>query len=194
MKFGNMSRIGLRKINIPEGITVDIKDRSSMYGGQLINVKGPKGTMDLHMRLGVKVSVEGNEINLVRKNDTPKIKSLHGLYNSLITNMINGVQEGYSKKVEVKGIGYKIVSKSPRDLDISIGFSHIVKFNCSEDILLQVEDNGTSVVVSGFDKQKVGEVAARIRSIRPVEPYKGKGFKYENEEVKRKQGKSAGAK
>lgn len=189
-----MSRIGLRKIDIPEGVTVDISDKSSMYGGQLVKVKGSKGDTTLHMRPGVKASIDGNEISLERKNDTPKIKSLHGLYNSLITNMVNGVKDGYSKKVEVKGIGYKIVSKSPRDLDISIGYSHIVKFNCDEDINLQVEDNGTSVVVSGFDKQKVGEVAARIRSIRPVEPYKGKGFKYENEEVKRKQGKSAGTK
>ena len=193
LKFGNkMSRIGRRTIEIPEGVTVKVDEKGSRFGGDLVEVTGPKGSLSMEMRPAIKMTVNGNEVIFERKKDTPQVRSQHGLYNSLFLNMVLGVTEGFSKTVVLKGIGYKIVPKG-QDLEISVGFSHTILFKGAEGITFTVEDNGTTVTVTGIDKQLVGDMAARIRSIKVVEPYKGKGFKYVDEEVKRKPGKAAAA-
>lgn len=185
-----MSRIGKRTIEIPEGVTIKAEEKRSRFGGSLVEVTGPKGVLKMDMRPQITIEIKDNEVNFTRKKDTPEVRSLHGLYNSTLLNMILGVTEGFSKTVVLKGIGYKVVPKG-QDLEISAGFSHTILFKGSEGIKFAVEDNGTTVVVSGIDKILVGDVAARIRSIKVVEPYKGKGFKYIDEEVKRKAGKAA---
>ena len=177
-----MSRIGKKPVNILEQVKVTQKDNN-------IEVTGPKGTLNLNVVGGIKVDINGNEIQVKRDDDSKKNRALHGLYRSLIHNMVTGVNEGFSKKLELVGIGYRAELKG-KHLVMMLGFSHPTVFCPPQDITIEVP-NPNSVVVNGISKELVGMVAAKIRSFRIPEPYKGKGIKYENEVVRRKAGKTA---
>ncbi len=177
-----MSRIGKKPVNILEKVKVTRKDNS-------VEVSGPKGTMNLNIVNGVKVDINGNEILVTRNDDSKKNRALHGLYRSLIHNMVVGVNEGFSKKLELVGIGYRAELKG-KNLVMMLGFSHPTVFVPPPDITIDVP-NPNTVIVSGISKDLVGLVASKIRSFRLPEPYKGKGIKYENEFVRRKAGKTA---
>lgn len=177
-----MSRIGKKPVNILDKVKVTQKENN-------IEVTGPKGTLNLNLISGVKVDVNGNEINVTRNDDTKRNKALHGLYRSLIQNMVTGVNDGFSKKLELVGIGYRAELKG-KNLVMMLGFSHPTVFCPPPDVNIDVP-NPNTVVVSGISKDLVGLVASKIRSFRLPEPYKGKGIKYENEVVRRKAGKTA---
>lgn len=177
-----MSRIGKKPVSILDKVKVTQKDNR-------VEVTGPKGTMTLEIQGGVKADVNGNEILLTRSDDTKRNKALHGLYRSLIQNMVTGVNQGFSKKLELVGIGYRAEIKG-KNLVMMLGFSHPTVFAPPADIALDVP-NPNTVIVNGVSKELVGLVAAKIRSFRVPEPYKGKGIKYENEVVRRKAGKTA---
>ncbi|MEO8209301.1 MAG: 50S ribosomal protein L6 [bacterium] len=177
-----MSRIGKKPVSVLDKVKVTYKDNN-------IEVTGPKGTLKLNLVPGVKVDVNGNEIQVTRDDDTKKNKALHGLYRSLINNMVVGVNDGFSKKLELVGIGYRAELKG-NNLVMMLGYSHPTVFSPPDDIKIDVP-NPNSVVVSGISKELVGLVASKIKSFRKPEPYKGKGIKYENEIVRRKAGKTA---
>ena len=179
-----MSRIGKLPVAIPKGVTVAV-------AGQQVTVKGPKGELrrNLHADLGVKV--EGETVVVTRPSDEPRHKSLHGLSRTLIANMVEGVTKGYAKQLEITGVGYKAEPK-PYGLVLSLGYSHQIEYKAPAGIKLTAPQP-TQVVIEGADKEVVGQVAAEIRSLRPPEPYKGKGIKYAGEVIRRKAGK-AGAK
>ena len=179
-----MSKIGKQPIKIPNNISVEIADR-------MVVVKGPKGKLRQKFNPEIKIEVKDETIFLERKSETKIAKSLHGLYRTLIFNMIQGVSQGFSKILELEGTGYR-VSKEGRDLKILVGYSHPVKVNPPEGIEFQVEDNKVIKVI-GIDKQLVGQTAANIRKIRKPEPYKGKGIRYQGERIKIKPGKAAKA-
>lgn len=176
-----MSRIGVKPISIPDGVTVDLKDN-------LVTVKGKTSTLVQVIHPNILVEIKEKTINVSRKNDNKLNRSLHGLTRSLIFNMVEGVSVGFKKVLEVNGVGYR-VQKQGKNLVMNLGYSHQVIVPEPEGIKLDTE--GTNkVIVSGADKQRVGQVAAEIRSKRPPEPYKGKGIKYENEHIRRKEGKA----
>ncbi|PLX27518.1 50S ribosomal protein L6 [Candidatus Parcubacteria bacterium] len=178
-----MSRLGKLPIEIPAGVDVKI-DKT------FITVKGPKGELKQKLSDLVKVEVTEKEVSVsVAKPDNKKERSFWGLYRSLVNNMITGVTEGYEKKLEVNGVGYRVAA-SGKKLNLNLGFSHPVEFELPEGITAAVE--GNIITISGFDKQLVGETAARIRKLRKPEPYKGKGIKYIDEIIQRKEGKTAG--
>lgn len=177
-----MSRIGKKPVNISDKVKVTQKENN-------IEVTGPKGTLKLDLVDGVKVDISGNELQVTRNDDTKKNKTLHGLYRSLINNMVVGVNEGFSKKLELVGIGYRAELKG-KNLVMMLGFSHPTVFNPPPEISIDVP-NPNTVVVSGISKDLVGLIASKIRSFRMPEPYKGKGIKYENEVIRRKAGKTA---
>lgn len=179
-----MSRIGKLPVGIPKGVTVTVN-------GSKVSVKGPKGELHrtVHTDLGVKV--EGEAIIVSRPSDEPQHKSLHGLTRTLIANMVEGVTKGYSRQLEITGVGYKAEPK-PYGLVLSLGFSHQIEYKAPAGIKLSAPQP-TQVLVEGADKEVVGQVAAELRSLRPPEPYKGKGIKYAGEVIRRKAGK-AGAK
>jgi large subunit ribosomal protein L6 len=179
-----MSRIGKQPVAVPKGVDVSVKDKT-------VRVKGPKGdlTMNVHPTLAVKLA-DGN-LMVERPNDTASAKSLHGLTRTLIANMVNGVTEGYRKSLEIHGVGYK-AEKSGKGIKLSVGFSHTVQYDAPPGITIDTP-NPTTVVITGADKQMVGQVASEIRSVQPPEPYKGKGIRYSGEQVRRKAGKTAGA-
>lgn len=175
-----MSRIGKKPIILPAGVICELKDR-------IVSVKGPKG--ELTVALPPKVKLEKNDQEMVFSIPNPenaRQEAFWGLARSLLANAVEGVVNGYSKKLEINGVGYKIALKGP-DLNLAVGFSHPVEFKSPAGIALAVE--GNVITVSGIDKQLVGETAAQIRAIKPVEPYKGKGIKYVGEFVRRKAGK-----
>lgn len=176
-----MSRIGAKQIKIPEGVDVRIE-------GQTVAVKGPKGELEMKMRKPVAAEVEDGILAFKRSGDTKEIKSLHGLYRSKADSMIAGVTNGYTKELEIKGIGYRAQMEG-NNLVMQIGFSHPVKIAPPEGITIIVTDS-TKIRVEGIDKQLVGQVAADIREKRKVEPYKGKGIRYIGEQVRRKAGKA----
>jgi large subunit ribosomal protein L6 len=176
-----MSRIGIKPISIPEGVTVGLKDG-------LITVKGKNSELTYTFHPNIKVEIQDKSIVVSRKNDNKLNRSLHGLTRSLIFNMVEGVTNGFKKVLEVNGVGYR-AQKQGKELVLNLGYSHQVKIPEVEGITLSVEGNN-KVIVSGADKQKVGQVAAEIREKRPPEPYKGKGIKYENEHIRRKEGKA----
>ncbi len=178
-----MSRIGKKPIEIPKGVTVTKE-------GNLIKVKGPKGELTQEIHQNISVEVKENEIIVTRPNDLKINKSLHGLTRALIQNMITGVSEAYQKTLEIVGVGYRAEMKG-KNLLLSIGYSHPIYFAPPDEVTLQTPSQ-TQVVVSGIDKQLVGQVAAKIRSFRKPEPYKGKGIKYSDEQILRKAGKTAG--
>lgn len=177
-----MSRIGKKPVNILDKVKITHQDNK-------IEVTGPKGTMTLNVVKGVKIDINGNELLVSRNDDTKKNRALHGLFRSLINNMIVGVQEGFSKKLELVGIGYRAELKGD-NLVMMLGYSHPTVFCAPKDIKIEVPTPNT-VLISGISKELVGLVAAKIRSFRAPEPYKGKGIKYENEVVRRKAGKTA---
>lgn len=179
-----MSRIGRMPIEIPAGVTVDLQ-------GQHITVKGPKGELSRDIHEDIKVAVEGNEILVTRPSDNKNHRALHGLTRALVANMVTGVHDGFSKKLEINGVGYR-AAKQGNKLVLTLGFSHPVEMEAPAGITIDVP-NQTEIVVSGADKEVVGAVAADIRKWRKPEPYKGKGIRYEGEVVRRKAGK-AGAK
>ena len=176
-----MSRIGRMPIAVPAGVTVDIAENNK------VTVKGPKGTLERVLPAEMEITREGEEILVKRPNDLKKMKSLHGLTRTLINNMVVGVTEGYTKTHEVNGVGYR-AAKQGSKLTLSLGFSHPVEMNDPEGITTTVD--GNKIVVSGIDKEKVGQYAAEIREKRAPEPYKGKGIKYDYEVIRRKVGKT----
>lgn len=176
-----MSRIGRLPIDIPAGVTVSVS-------GQDVSVKGAKGELTLAVSSPIEVTVEAGQVLVTRPDDERESRSLHGLTRTLIHNNIIGVTEGYSKGLEVVGTGYRVAQKGS-SLEFALGFSHPVNFDAPAGITLAVEGNN-KIMVSGIDKQAVGEIAANIRKIRPPEPYKGKGVRYAGEVVRRKAGKA----
>ncbi len=178
-----MSRIGRLPITVPSGVEVKLD-------GQDVEVKGPKGTLSLCVAEPISVSRnDEGQIVVARPNDERQNRSLHGLSRTLINNMVIGVTQGYEKKLEIQGVGYRVISKGPKQLEFNLGFSHPVIVDAPEGITFAVE-NATKFSVQGIDKQSVGEVAANIRKIRKPEPYKGKGVRYADENVRRKVGKA----
>ena len=177
-----MSRIGRMPIAVPAGVTVDVAENNK------VTVKGPKGTLERVLPEGMEIKVEENVINVTRPDETKRMKSLHGLTRTLINNMVVGVTEGYAKKLEVNGVGYR-AQKNGKTLVLNLGYSHPVELTDPEGLEVEVPDQNT-IIVKGIDKEKVGQYAAEIRSKRDPEPYKGKGIKYSDEVIRRKVGKT----
>jgi len=177
-----MSRIGRAPIPVPDGVTVDIK-------GQRVTVKGPKGELEHTVVSPITVAQEDGQLTVTRPTDRAPHRALHGLSRTLVANMIEGVTQGFQKRLELVGVGYRAQMKG-KDLEIAAGFSHPVIITAPEGISFDAPQP-TQIVVSGIDKVMVGQVAADIRKVRPPEPYKGKGIKYEGEYVRRKVGKRA---
>ena len=177
-----MSRIGKKPVQIPAGVEVTVNDKN-------ITVKGSKGQLDFTFPAPISVAVEENEVIVTRANDERESRALHGLTRALINNMVEGVSQGFSKTLELVGVGYRAQLKGTA-LNLSLGFSHPVVYEAPEGITFECPDQ-THIKVNGISKQQVGQVAAEIRGIRPPEPYKGKGVRYEGEHIRRKLGKAA---
>ena len=175
-----MSRVGRKVITIPSG--VELKQE-----GNKITVKGPKGQLEREFSPEITVKVENGEINVTRPNDLPDIRALHGTTRAVLNNMIVGVSQGFEKKLELVGVGYR-VQAAGKGLTLSLGFSHPVEIEAVEGITFKVDGN-TKISVEGINKELVGQIAANIRAKRPPEPYKGKGVKYADEQIRRKEGK-----
>ena len=175
-----MSRIGRKPIELPAGVEVDVAPGR-------VAVKGPKGSLEQTLSPDMTVSVDGSHVTVGRPTDRPDHRALHGLTRSLLANMVEGVTKGFEKRLEIQGVGYRAALKG-KALSLQLGFSHDVDLDPPEGITFQVPKQ-TEITISGIDKQVVGEIAARIRKIRPPEPYKGKGVRYAGETVRRKEGK-----
>ena len=176
-----MSRIGRAPITVPAGVEVKVD-------GQHVFVKGPKGALEMNAAPTMKVEVEAGVVHVTRPNDEKMNRSLHGLTRTLINNMVIGVSEGFSKTLEVNGVGYR-ASKEGKNLVLHVGYSHQIIMPETEDIQIEVP-NPNQIIIKGIDKQKVGQFAAEVRGKRPPEPYKGKGIKYDYEVIRRKEGKT----
>ena len=176
-----MSRIGKRAVAIPSGVTAEIADG-------LLSVKGPKGTLTLRLRDEIDYTVDGDAILVKPANDTKAARAFWGMQRTLVDNLVTGVTQGYTKVLEITGVGYRANAQGPRKLKLQLGYSHDVDFDVPEGIEIKTPDN-TTIEITGIDKQKVGQVAAEIRRWRKPEPYKGKGIKYRGEYVFRKEGK-----
>ena len=176
-----MSRIGRMPIAVQAEVTVDIAENNH------VTVKGPKGTLERTLPAEMEIKLEGSEVIVTRPNELKRMKSLHGLTRTLINNMVVGVTNGYTKELEVNGVGYR-ASKSGKDLTLNLGYSHPVVMTDPEGLESKVD--GNKIIVSGIDKEKVGQYAAEIRDKRRPEPYKGKGIKYADEVIRRKVGKT----
>lgn len=179
-----MSRIGKRPIVIPAGVECKVD-------GQTVTIKGQKGTLTQTVDSKIAIEFKDGVVTLTRPDDSNQSKALHGLFNSLITNMVKGVSEGFSKTLEINGVGYR-AQKQGKDLVMNLGYSHQVVMTEPEGITVDVP-NATTIVISGADKQKVGQFAAVVREKRLPEPYKGKGIKYSDEHIRRKEGKAGKA-
>ena len=176
-----MSRIGRMPVAIPSGVDVTIDDRQ-------VTVKGPKGTLSMEVVQPIEVKQADGTITVSRPSDEGEIRALHGLSRSLIANMVTGVTDGYRKTLEIVGVGYRVQAKG-KDLEFSLGYSHPVPVSPPDGITFRVE-TPTRLVVEGIDKQQVGEVAANLRKLRKPDPYKGKGVRYQGEQIRRKVGKA----
>ena len=176
-----MSRIGKMPVVVPAGVTVEIAE------GNHVTVKGPKGELSRDLAPEMEIKKDGDNIVVTRPNDLKRMKSLHGLTRTLINNMVIGVTEGYSKTLEVNGVGYR-ATKSGNVLNLALGYSHPIDMKDPEGIETKVD--GNKIIISGINKEKVGQYAAEIREKRPPEPYKGKGIKYADEVIRRKVGKA----
>ncbi len=176
-----MSRIGKMPVSVPSGVEVKVS-------GQKVTVKGPRGTLEREFPERVAISYDDGTASVTRADDTRESRALHGLSRALLANMVEGVANGFKRDLEIVGVGYRAALKG-RDLELQLGFSHPVAFPAPEGISFEVPEP-TKVSVSGIDKEKVGEVAANIRKIRPPEPYKGKGVRYAGEHIRRKAGKA----
>ena len=177
-----MSRIGRLPIDVPQGVEVKIEE------GNKVTVKGPKGTLEKNLPVEMEIKLEDNQIVVSRPNDLKKMKSLHGLTRSLVANMVTGVSQGYEKKLEINGVGYR-AQKKGKEITFNLGFSHPVTMTDPEGIETEM-DGQNIIIVKGIDKEKVGQYAAEIRELRKPEPYKGKGIKYADEVIRRKVGKT----
>ena len=178
-----MSRIGRKPVPVPSGVTVTVD-------GSQVSVKGPKGELTRRIHPDLSVALENNEVVVGRPSDEAKHRELHGLSRTLVANMIEGVTKGYSKQLELTGVGYKAEPR-PYGLQFALGYSHPIEFRAPKGIKLTAS-SPTAVTIEGPDKELVGQVAAEIRSLRPPEPYKGKGIKYAGEQIRRKAGKAGG--
>jgi large subunit ribosomal protein L6 len=176
-----MSRIGKQPVQVPAKVKVTIKDQN-------VAVEGPKGKLNFTLPKGTTVTMEGDKIIVARANETAEVKALHGLSRAIVNNLVQGVAEGFMKKLEIQGVGYKAAVQG-KQLNLVLGYSHPILYNIPEQIKITVEEN-TKVTVEGPDKQVVGQVAAEIRNYHPPEPYKGKGVRYQGEKVVRKEGKT----
>lgn len=176
-----MSRVGNNPIDVPSGVEVSV-------AGSAVTVKGPKGTLERTFDERISVAVEDGMVKVSRADDERDSKALHGLSRALLANMVEGVANGYSKELQAVGVGYRAALKG-RDLELQLGFSHPVSFAAPEGVTFEVPEP-TKIIISGIDKQLVGQTAADIRKIRPPEPYKGKGLRYSDEYVRRKAGKA----
>lgn len=175
-----MSRIGKLPVDIPAGVTITVGDSE-------ITVAGPKGTLQVPVQPQTTTKVEEKQVVVTRANDEPKSRAWHGLQRSLINNAVEGVTKGFEKKLEINGVGFRL-SGGGKDIEMSLGFSHPVKYHAPEGV--ELKTNKMEITVSGIDKQKVGQAAAEIRSLKKPEPYKGKGIKYADEVIIRKAGKA----
>ncbi len=183
-----MSRIGKQAIVLPAGVTVNVGSDN------VVSVKGPKGELKQPVDRDITVEVKDNEINLSRSTDQIRHKAMHGLYRSLVSNLVKGVTDGYKKNLELVGVGYKAASQG-NTLDLSLGYSHNIVFEIPKELKVSTETlkgQNPKIFLEGIDKQLLGQVAAKLRSLRKPEPYKGKGVKYMDEVVRRKAGKAAG--
>jgi large subunit ribosomal protein L6 len=178
-----MSRIGKLPVTIPAGVTVTLQ-------GNTVHVKGPKGELSRAINPDLTVTIDGSTLTVTRPSDEAMHKSLHGLSRTLIANMVEGVSKGYSKQLEITGVGFKAEAK-PFGLQLALGYSHQIQYKAPAGIKLSAPQP-TQVLIEGTDKEKVGQVAAEIRLLRPPEPYKGKGIKYAGEIIRRKAGKAGG--
>ncbi len=178
-----MSRIGRLPITVPAGVTVTVD------GANLVTVKGPKGTLSQQVNSAITLKQEGNILTLERPTDSKPHKAMHGLYRALVNNMVVGVTDGFSKTLELVGTGYRAQAEGGKKLTINIGFSHPVIFDAPENVTFETP-NANTIVVKGISKQVVGNLAADIRAIRKPEPYLGKGIKYADEHIRRKEGKT----
>jgi large subunit ribosomal protein L6 len=178
-----MSRIGKLPVTVPAGVTIT-------QDGNRMTVKGPRGTLTRSLPVAITVTLDNGTLTVTRPSDDPNHKALHGLTRSLVANMVDGVTKGFQKTLEIVGVGYKAEVR-PFGLQMALGFSHPVEVRAPEGIKLTAP-NPTTVVIDGADKEVVGQIAAEIRSLRPPEPYKGKGIKYQGETIRRKAGKAGG--
>jgi large subunit ribosomal protein L6 len=176
-----MSRIGKKPVTVPQGVTLDLK-------GSEVAVKGPKGELRRQLHPEMQLALANGVFTVTRPSEEQKHKALHGLTRTLVQNMIDGVSKGFTKTLEIQGVGYKAEAK-PYGVNLVVGFSHPVKYEAPKGIKISVENN-TTVKIEGADKEKVGQVAAELRAVRPPEPYKGKGVRYHGEQVRRKAGKT----
>ena len=176
-----MSRIGRMPITVPSGVEVSIN-------GQNVSAKGPKGSLSLTVAEPIKVSQADGVITVARPNDERMVRSLHGLSRTLVANIIEGVTNGYSLTINIVGVGYRVAEKG-KDLEFQLGYSHVINFPAPEGISYKVE-SPTKLIISGIDKQLVGETAAKVKKLRKADPYKGKGLRLEGEKVLRKAGKA----
>ena len=176
-----MSRIGRKPVTVPKGVNLDLQ-------GSTVAVKGPKGELRRTLHPEMKVSLKDGSFTVERPSEDKRHKALHGLTRTLVQNMVEGVSKGFSKTLEIQGVGYKAEAK-PYGVNLIVGYSHPVKYEAPKGIKISVENN-TVVRIEGADKEVVGQVAAELRSVRPPEPYKGKGIRYQGEQVRRKAGKT----
>ena len=176
-----MSRIGKRPVTLPKGVAVEIQ-------GNTVAVKGPKGELRRTFHPDMQLALADGNVTVSRPSDEPKHKALHGLSRTLVQNMVEGVTKGFVKTLEIQGVGYKAEPK-PYGVNLIVGYSHPVKYEAPKGIKISVENN-TVVKIEGADKEIVGQVAAELRSVRPPEPYKGKGVRYQGEQIRRKAGKT----
>jgi large subunit ribosomal protein L6 len=186
-----MSRIGNKLISIPKGVTI------TCGNDNIVSVKGPRGELQQPIDRDIIVNIDGSQLAVKRPTEQKRHKAMHGLYRSLINNMITGVTLGYIKELEMVGVGYKAEVMNKDVLDLSLGFSHHVYFKVPPEIIVKTvieKGQNPKIVLESTDKQLIGQVAAKIKSLRPVEPYKGKGIRFTNEYVRRKAGKTAAAK
>lgn len=182
-----MSRVGKQPIEIPSGVTVEIQ-------GTLITVKGSKGELKREIYPTIKVEIKDNQILVTRSDETKETRSFHGLFRSLISNMVEGVSKGFEKRLEIVGVGYR-AQASGNKITLSLGYSHPIEYKAPEGIQFEMDQDAKNQIrITGIDKQVVGEVAAKVRSYRKPEPYKGKGIKYIDEHIIRKAGKAASSK
>lgn len=179
-----MSRVGKLPVSLPEKVEVKISNN-------LVEVKGPKGNLKFNLPKYISVSVADKAVNVIRENDEREARSLHGLCRSQIANMVKGVSTGFVRELDINGVGYRAEVKG-KELHIALGFSHPVIYPLPTGVSAEVDAKKTKIILSGIDKQLLGNTAAKVRSFRPPEPYRGKGIKYTEEVIKRKEGKSAG--
>ncbi len=182
-----MSRIGKKPIDIPEGVTIEVSDHN------LVTVKGPKGELSQQVDPDIQIKIEDGVLNVVRPTEQKRHKAMHGLYRSLINNMVEGVSNGFKKQLELVGVGYKADVKG-KTLELHLGHSHSIYFQIPEELSVAAEtQKGKNPIITleGIDKQLIGHVAAKIKSLRKVEPYKGKGVRFVGEQIRRKAGKTA---